>query len=137
MPTKRKIDSYPKRKRPIQIKFYMSEQEYDSFLSKLEESGMTAQSYILNAINGTQLMDATTRASLKETCTSLIAILNQARGMGVNCNQMAKVANTTGELPTEKELASLKDDVMDLREEVIPTCQSLSQLIHALGQEQH
>jgi len=137
MQTKRKIDSYPKRKRPIQMKFYMSEQEYDSFLSKLEESGMTAQAYILNALNGTKIMDTDTRKCLKETGASLIGILNQARGMGVNCNQMAKVANTTGELPTEQELTSIKDDVMDLREEVIPVCQLLSQLIHALGQEQH
>lgn len=136
MQTKRKIDSYPKRKRPIQMKFYMSEQEYSSFLSQIEESGMTAQSYILNALKGTQMMDTDTRASLKESCASLIGILNQARGIGVNCNQMAKVANTTGELPTAKELTSLNDDVMDLRKEVIPICQSLSQLIHALGQEQ-
>lgn len=137
MQTKRKIDSYPKRKRPIQMKFYMSEQEYVSFLSKLEESGMTAQAYILNALNGTKMMDTDTRKSLKETASSLIAILNQARGMGVNCNQMAKVANTTGELPTANELTSLKDDVMELSKEVIPVCQLLSQLIHALGQEQH
>lgn len=137
MQTKRKIDSYPKRKRPIQIKFYMSEQEYDAFLSQLDDTGMTAQSFILNAIKGTKVVDTDTRKDLRDINANLIGILNQARGMGVNHNQMAKVANTTGQLPTKNELNQMTDDVMGLIKEVQPICQLLSQLIHAQVPEQH
>ena len=115
----------------------MSEQEYDSFLSQLDDTGMTAQSFILNAIKGAKVVDTDTRKDLRDINANLIGILNQARGMGVNHNQMAKVANTTGQLPTKNELNQMTDDVMGLIKEVQPICQLLSQLIHAQVPEQH
>ena len=125
----RKKSTVAKRTRPIQVKIYMNEQEYAAFQKKLSDTDMSARAFILNAISGAEVVDADTRKKLIEINSQLKDLLNQTRGMGVNHNQMAKVANASGNAPAKKTLEKLTNDVMDLRKEVMPICQSLSQLI--------
>ena len=126
---KQKKSTVVKRNRPIQVKIYMNEQEYDAFQKKLADTDMTAQAFILSAISKAEVIDTDTKKELIAINSQLKEFLNQTRGMGVNHNQMAKVANASGNAPAKKTLEKLTNDVMDLRKEVMPICQSLSQLI--------
>lgn len=124
------------RTRSRQVHLRMSPEEYDKFLCKLEKSGLSAQAFIIQAIEGVTIIDEDTRAEILDTCRFVREIQAQAKGMGVNTNQMAKVANTNGHLPTKTELDKLTEFNLKTGKEVGKICLLLNQLIRKLTPSQ-
>lgn len=124
------------RKRPIQVKFRMTEAENKEFEELLASTGMSAQGFLMHAIHNAPIIDAKTKSTIQEAIVILRDIQKQAKGMGVNTNQMAKVANTTGQLPKKAELDELTEFNLNTGKEVGKVCQLLSPLIHPVTPKQ-
>ena len=63
-------------------------------------------------------------------------LIRQISGIATNINQMAKVANTHGDLPSETKLRELATKAMTIGKEVGNTCQSLNRSTHGLTAKQ-
>lgn len=90
----------PNRKRPIQVKIRMTEEEAAAFQQKLLASGMTAQEYLLNCALGKEI-NVIDMNSIKELTVEL-------KREGTNLNQIARCLNEGGSAygldKTKKEL---------------------------------
>jgi len=126
----RQKDTDGHRKRPYQIKIRMNADEAKMLEDRIADTDMSMQEYIINAINNVPVLDKDTKADLDEALHILHDIQKQAKGMGVNTNQMAKVANTTGQLPRKAELDELTQFNLTTGREVQKVCQLLNPLIH-------
>jgi len=71
----------------------MNETEYDDFQSKVKESGLSQQAYIISAIHGATIVSSSEIAILKEISKTFADFEKQVRGLDTNVNQMAHVAN--------------------------------------------
>lgn len=117
------------RTRNHQVKIRMTDAEYDDFVNKLENSHLTMQSYILNAIKNIPLPSAASYNEIVSLSSTIRDELNQLRGIAVNINQLARVANSVGDLPSESKYKSLAEKIMQIRKEKEDTWQLLNQLI--------
>ena len=87
------------RKRNHAITIRMSDEEYKFFQERLSQTGQTQQSYILNAICGATIVSVEEVKELQKLNKEFADMMRQLRGLATNVNQMAHVANGTGELP--------------------------------------
>lgn len=117
------------RKRNIQIKFRMNEDEYQNLQNKITKSGQTQQTFIVNTLAGAVIAPREEVAVLKELNKNLEALIRQIKGMATNVNQMAHIANGTGELPSLTKLSNVGTKVEKFREEAEVIWQSIRQLI--------
>ncbi|MBQ9491064.1 MAG: plasmid mobilization relaxosome protein MobC [Lachnospiraceae bacterium] len=106
-----------KRRRNIAVTFRMNEGEYAEFQKKLEASGLSKQAYVIGAVCGASVTSADELAALREVSATLADYERQVRGIGTNVNQMARVANGQGVLPSEAVLERLSDQIEDVRRE--------------------
>ena len=95
----------------------MTPDEYSEIAKKIKESGLTQQAYIINAARGAVISPSEEIEELRKTNDTLADFDRQLRGLGINVNQMAHVANGQGALPTEKTLIELSDQIKSYREE--------------------
>lgn len=96
------------RKRPIELKFRLSEDEYALLQKNLAEAGMNRNAYLVRLITGAQLYpkDQLIQLNLE------FSIMNRLiRGIGTNINQLAKISNTNRQAPSAKLLADMSQDV--------------------------
>lgn len=117
------------RKRDIQVKFRMNKEEYKKLQNKIGESGQTQQSFIVNALAGVVIAPREEIEVLKEINKSFAELVRQIKGMAVNINQMAHVANGTGALPIVYELEELANEMEQYRTGSEIIWQSIRQLI--------
>lgn len=117
------------RTREYQIKCRMNKQEYEQFQKKLQQSGQTQQSFLLNAISSATIVSLEEVELLKEMNQKYATLLRQIRGLAVNINQMAHIANGTGRLPMESRLLELGEQISEYRKESESQWQSIRQLI--------
>lgn len=127
---KRHKDTDENRKRPYQIKIRVNAEEAKVLEEKIADTDMSMREFIIKAIYNAPIVDKKTKADLDEAIRILRDIQKQAKGMGVNTNQMAKVANTTGQLPRKAELDELTQFNLTTGKEVQKVCQLLNPLIH-------
>ena len=106
-----------KRRRNKAITIRMSEAEYDNLQNKVKESGLSQQAYVINAIHGSTITSAEEIDALKEFSRIFADQDRQMRGMATNVNQMARVANGQGLLPTATKLDEISDQIFDYRKE--------------------
>ena len=99
----------PKRKRSHQFLVRMSDQEFEKYQAKLAKSNMTANSYNIKC-----LIDRPIIQNTLEEVNAMIGIQKSLSGIGNNINQLARVANTDGNLPTVKTLENIKLEVSEL-----------------------
>ena len=125
------------RRRNHQVNFYMNDEEYQKLTKLIEESGLNKQTYLINAVLGTTLANPKSLEGIPKLVSQLTELLNQFKGIGINCNQMAKIANTYNQPPMENDLKELANDVHKTGKEVLPLCQSLKLLIRELNLQQH
>lgn len=122
------------RKRTHQIKIWMNDEEYGLLLDKMQRSGQTRQNVMISALKDTTI---TTEEEIGElmNCNSLMAdLLKQLRGMATNINQLAHMANATGQIASINELAKLNNQISDFRKEG----ESIWQLIRqSISQRKH
>lgn len=117
------------RKKKNVIYVRLSDEEYEMFSKKLKSSGLSMQAFVTQAILYGKITSSETVDVLKEKNNYLADIDKQLRGIGININQMSHVANTNGELPTNKTLLDVLEEVKKLRSEVSDEWQSTRQLI--------
>ncbi len=117
------------RKKKNVIYVRLSDEEYEMFSKKLKSSGLSMQAFVTQAILYGKITSSETVDVLKEKNNYLADIDKQLRGIGTNINQMSHVANTNGELPTNKTLLDVLEEVTKLRSEVSDEWQSTRQLI--------
>ena len=79
------------RKRPHEVKFRMNDHELELYKKRLLKSGLSGNSFGINCLLSRPI---TVIANLGE-------LSNQLRGLGNNINQIAKYANSNGELPNQ------------------------------------
>jgi hypothetical protein len=107
----------------------MTEQEYAALQKRVAESGRTQQSYIINAALTARISSAEEIATLKEISVTFGDLVKQLRGIAININQMARVANGSGALPTARELSQISEQIARYRERSEQIWQSIRSLI--------
>ena len=117
------------RKRNRTITIRMSDEEYKFFQERLSQTGQTQQSYILNAIRGVSIVSAEEVKELQKLNKGFADMMRQLRGLATNVNQMAHVANGTGELPVVVALEKFGKSIEKFRKEEEKRWQSIRQLI--------
>ena len=119
-----------KRRRNKAVTVRMNETEYADFQSKVEESGLSQQAYIISAVRGATITPSDEIAVLKEISKTFADFEKQVRGLGTNVNQMAHVANGQGYLPGEEALTRLSDQLGTMRKESEEIWQSIRSSIN-------
>ena len=116
------------RRRNRAIPIRLSDYEYEDIMRRIDESGLTIQTYLINAARGATITPSDEIAELKEISKTFADHEKQLRGLATNINQMAHVANGFGVLPTETELERMSDQINNYRKE----SESIWQLIRSL-----
>ena len=96
------------RNRAITIR--LTEKEYKLLGEKVEMSGLTQQSFVINAVMGAVLYGKDGMNYLEEIRNDVASFVEQVRGIATNINQMARIANVNKETITESKLLKLKSD---------------------------
>lgn len=123
-----------KRKRDKAVTIRMSKDEFDILQDKVDESGLSQQTYIINAIKGSTITSSDEIAVQKKISRTFADLVQQLRGLATNVNQMAHVANGRGLLPTTNELIKTSDEIRNYRKE----CEELWLLIRSsINQQNH
>lgn len=118
------------RRRNRAVTIRMNDTEYTDFMKRVDESGLSQQSYFINAVRGAVITPSDEIAALKEISKTFAGLEQQLRGLATNVNQMAHVANGRGELPTENDLDLLSDQLAGYRRESESLWQSIRLLIN-------
>ena len=82
------------RKRDKAITIRITEEEYALLCSKLAQTGISQQAFVINAITGIAIIPSEQTAVLKEISSTFASLEQQLRGMATNINQMARIANS-------------------------------------------
>ena len=117
------------RKRNHAITIRMSDEEYTFLQGRLSQTGQTQQSYILNAIRGATIASLEEVKELQKLNKAFADMMRQLRGLATNVNQMAHIANGTGELPVVVDLEKLGKNIEGFRKEEESRWQLIRQLI--------
>ena len=118
------------RKRNKAVTIRMTESEYADLQSRVSESGLSQQAFIINAVRGATITPSDEIAVLKEISITFAEYVKQIRGIGTNLNQMAHVANGQGFMPGENILLGLSDQVGNMRKDGEYVWQSIRSLIN-------
>ena len=114
-----------KRRRNIAVTVRMNETEYADFQSKLEDSGLTQQAYIIGAVRGAIIATSDQTAVLRDISKTFADLERQLRGLATNVNQMAHVANGQGILPSDDSMEHLTNLLQEYRKESESIWQSI------------
>lgn len=115
----------------------MSDTEYDSLRNKVSESGLSQQSYIINAALDSSVTSSDTIDVLKSISRTFAGVEQQLRGLGTNVNQMAHIANGTGMIPSARELEHISNQVTEYRKECNQIWQSIRSSIPKQRHTEH
>ena len=117
------------RKRNHTVTIRMNDSEYGDFNKKVEQSGQTKQSYLLNAVLGATILPAEEIQELKRLNQLMAEENNQLRAIGVNVNQLTRFTNRVGIAPQYRELYEILDLLKKDRKEREGLWQSIRQLL--------
>ena len=101
------------RKRNRAVTVRMNDREYARMQKKIAESGLSQQAYIISAVCSYPITSSDEMAELKNISRTFADFERQIRGMATNVNQMAHVANGQGQIPSEKKLEMLSEQIRD------------------------
>ena len=105
------------RKRDRAVMIRMNDAEYAYLQNRVQESGLSQQAYIINAIKGATITPADEIAVQKEISKTFSDLVRQLRGLATNVNQMAHVANSHGYLTATEKLISTSEEISNYRKE--------------------
>ena len=105
------------RKRPIELKFRLSQDEYNLLQTKLTEAGSNRNAFLVRLISGMQVYPKDQLILLNMEYTMMNRLL---RGIATNINQIAKIANTTRAVPSAALLVDMYQDVQTLKNNLQP-----------------
>lgn len=101
------------RKRPIELKFRLSQDEYEHLQKNLVAAGMQRNPYLVRLITGSKIYpkDQLIRLNLE------FGIMNRLlRGIGTNINQIARATNITHTPPPSALVLDMAQEIQILRE---------------------
>lgn len=116
------------RKRSKDWKTRLTEEEYQNLKDEIAKLGITCQEYGERALFHKTVLDREERAILEKILEETKEVKLQLRKIGVNLNQLAHVANATGNVGHLREIQNLQDDLNYYGMEVDDVWQSLKQL---------
>ena len=99
------------------VTFRLNDKEYADLQAKVNESGLTQQSYIISAIRKAVIPSADEVSVLRDMENTLENYERQLRGIATNINQMAHIANGHGFIPEEAALENIADQITGFRKE--------------------
>ncbi len=105
------------RKRNIPVKVMMDESEHNDFKNKLATSGLSQREYIQRLITNRAILSDEAEKTLRALLNAVAGLTEQVRRIGVNVNQIARVANRNGVLPTVCQLNGISEQLNDLEME--------------------
>ena len=119
------------RKRDRAVTLRMTDSEYDEFNNKVSNSGLSRQDFFIRMIKEIRINSAESLGELKRVNDTLSNLDKQLRGMATNVNQMARIANGTGMLPSDKTLQGINAKICEIRKELGEIWQSIRSSIRA------
>lgn len=117
------------RKSNIQVKIWMSEEEYAILEKLVKETGDTKRGIILKALKNIKVMTKEQKEEMQEISKFFSKYIEQLRRIGININQIAARANTLGYKHDYKKLEELQEEVTIIKEESELLWRSLRWLI--------
>lgn len=105
------------RKRNKAVTIRMNSDEYNTLQNKVNESGLSQQAFIINAIKGSTITSSDEIDIQKDISKSFSDLVKQLRGLSTNINQMAHIANGKGILPITNEFKKASDEISYYRKE--------------------
>ena len=118
------------RRRNKAITIRLTEEEYALLCSKLKQTGVSQQAYIISAVRGATIIPSDEIAVLKDISKTFAELEKQLRGLATNVNQMAHVANGLGILPAENDLKRLSVQLGNYRKDSEQIWQSIRSSIN-------
>ena len=105
------------RKRPIEVKFRLSEDEYQLLQQRLLDAGMNRNAFLVQLISGVEIYP---RDMMIELCEEYKITNRLIRGIGTNINQITKIANATKAVPSANLLIDMSKEVQIIRNNLQP-----------------
>lgn len=119
-----------RRRRNKAVTVRMNDEEYAVLQTKVDESGLTQQAYIISAVIEGTITSSDEIAVLKDISKTFADLEKQLRGLATNVNQMAHIANGYGVLPAVNDLERLSAQLENYRKESEQIWQSIRSLIN-------
>ena len=113
------------RKRPIELKFRLSEEEYQLLQRKLAAAGMSRNAFLVQLISGAEIYP---RDMLLRLCIELQIMNRLIRGCSTNINQIAKVANSTKAVPSARLLIDMYQDIQAIKNNLQPLWEEIRRM---------
>lgn len=102
-------------KRPIEVKLRVSQEEWNMIYKRMVDAKTKSRNdYLTKLIRGTTLFP---RVEIETTNLMIKGLMRQLRGISTNINQLAKAANTTGDIPSIEMLNEIKSEIKQMTEE--------------------
>lgn len=95
----------------------MNDEEYGLLLDKMQGSGQSRQNVMISALKEATITTEEEIGELMHSNSLMADLLKQIRGMATNMNQMAHMANATGQIASINELVKLNNQISDFRKE--------------------
>lgn len=112
-----------RRNHPVTIR--LSEEEYEILLKKIKNSKQTQQQILIDGILQTAILPQEYVQELSQLNKSFGERNRQLRGLATNVNQMAKVANREGYIPSEDILLDMQEAIKNQQKECDQLWQSI------------
>ena len=125
------------RRRNKAITIRLTEEEYALLCSKLKQTGVSQQAYIISAIKDVSVIPSDQLAVMKEISATFASLEQQLRGMATNINQMARIANSRNYAHGIRVLEKISREIAGYRKDSEEIWQSIRSLIaqqKAMGQ---
>ena len=100
------------RKRPIELKFRLSLEEYELLQVKLAEAGIDRNNYLVRLIKSSTIFPSDQMKMLNLQYTIMNRLL---RSIATNINQIAKVANASHAAPAAALLVDMHQEIRILQ----------------------
>ena len=123
-----------RRKRSRSITVRLTDVEHAAICARINESGLSQQSYIINALLGATIASSEEIEALHQTNELLSDLDRQLRGVATNVNQLAYAENAWGISPNMDELKEIRRQVIAFRRESNELWLSIRSLI---SQQKH
>lgn len=117
------------RRRNKAITIRLTEEEYALLCSKLKQTGVSQQAYIISAIKDVSVIPSDQLAVMKEISATFASLEQQLRGMATNINQMARIANSRNYAPGIRVLEKISREIAGYRKDSEEIWQSIRSLI--------
>lgn len=89
------------RRRDREMRFRVSDQEYTEIRAAAQRAGAAYGTFIVHTVQAATQQNRLGQQPTEELCEELRGIARQLNRIGVNLNQLTRIANATGQAPGE------------------------------------